>query len=245
MRSKTSPLALSLPLILVGACAHGPGTAPEDMSAAEHIETAQAENEIAAEHAAKYDPAATEAERKCMSYKEGACWTSTTNPTEEHQDLAEKHRQLAAQHRSASKELRRTEASRCAGIDEADRDMSPFAHREDIQSVSPVWEESYTGKVKTRELLGAKVVFRAVPGMTTEWLQRVVDCHLARNATLGFDQPGMFYCPLNLPHVDAVVRSTGNGFSITVRSDDPETAKKVLRRAHGLMEQEPLSGMTL
>lgn len=98
---------------------------------------------------------------------------------------------------------------------------------------------------KTRELAGATVVFRAVPGMTAEWLQRVMDCHLARNATLGFDQSGMRYCPLNLSGVEASVRSVGDGFAVTVRSGDSKTAKKILQRSQTLMNQDPLSGMSI
>lgn len=133
-------------MILAGACGHASSTKPEDMSVAEHLEAAQTENEIAAEHAGKYDPTASEAQRKCMSEKKGACWTSTTNPAKEHQELAQKHSELAAQRRSASKTLLDAEASRCAGIDETDREMSPFAHRQDIRSVAPVWEEGGAGK---------------------------------------------------------------------------------------------------
>ena len=42
-----------------------------------------------------------------------------------------------------------------------------------------------SGKSSTQKDVGATVVFRAVPGMTAEWLQRVVDCHLARAAAVG------------------------------------------------------------
>ena len=41
----------------LGACASSEGTAPHDMSAAEHDEMAATEEVLANEHAAKYDPA--------------------------------------------------------------------------------------------------------------------------------------------------------------------------------------------
>lgn len=44
--------------------------------------------------------------------------------------------------------------------------MSPFAHGEDIESVEPLYSPPSGGKNPTRRLEGAKVVFRAVPGMS-------------------------------------------------------------------------------
>jgi hypothetical protein len=91
-----------------------------------------------------------------------------------------------------------------------------------------------TGKQAHDEVVGAVVVFRAVPGLTAEWLQRIVDCHVARNNALGNDMPEMSYCPLVPKGITAKVSSTGDGFAVTIESQDPNTAKEVLRRAQGL-----------
>jgi hypothetical protein len=126
-------------------------------------------------------------------------------------------------------------ATSCSGIAESDRDISPFDHREDIAGVSPYKVRVPTGpKNATEKLEGAVVAFRAVPGMTAEWFQRIVDCHLTRNATAGFSVPEMPYCPLNVKGVRAKVGSTGNGFAVTVESDDSSAAQEVLRRAQSL-----------
>jgi hypothetical protein len=82
---------------------------------------------------------------------------------------------------------------------------------------------------------GAVIVFRATPGMTAEWLQRVVDCHLARNAALGHDVPEMPDCPLVPKGVAATVKATDAGFAVAVRSEDSSTAAEVLRRARSLV----------
>lgn len=50
--------------------------------------------------------------------------------------------------------------------------MSPFVHREDIASVAPLTEPGEGLKLPTTELRGAVVTFRAIPGMTAEWVQR-------------------------------------------------------------------------
>ena len=89
-------------------------------------------------------------------------------------------------------------------------------------------------KNQTEKLQGAVVAFRAVPGMTAEWFQRIVDCHLARNAALGFSVTDMPYCPLNVKGTRAKVSSTGSGFAVTIESDDPGAAQNVLQRAQAL-----------
>jgi hypothetical protein len=70
--------------------------------------------------------------------------------------------------------------------------------------------------------------------LTSEWLQRIVDCHLARNNALGNDMPEMAYCPLVPKGISAKVSSTGDGFAVTIESNDSNTSKEVLRRAEAL-----------
>jgi hypothetical protein len=91
-------------------------------------------------------------------------------------DPSAEARRRAADHRAASQALRSAEASACAGLSERDRDESPFAHREDIASVTPLNEpdpgiaagpgyESGPVRGGREQLAGAIVTFRALPGM--------------------------------------------------------------------------------
>jgi hypothetical protein len=222
-------------LALVG-CASTPGARPQDMSAAQHEQSAAAHEAEANPHAAQYDPNARAATTKCRGGKgvNEPCWTSTSNPTKEHLEDAEKHKKMAADHRAAAQALRDAEAKACAGISDADRDVSPFDHKEDITGVAPLTDVAHHGKHEGSNTVGATVTFRAVPGLTAEWFQRIVECHVARNNALGNNVPEMAYCPLVPKGVTAKVTSAGNGFSVDIRSDDPETAKEVLRRAQAL-----------
>jgi hypothetical protein len=106
----------------------------------------------------------------------------------------------------------------------------------DIRSVGAFEEETQLGKRSVKKTVGVQVVFRAVPGMTAEWLQRLTNCHLARNAAVGHEAASseMSYCPLTLNDVRATVRSVGDGFTVIVRSDDPKTVKEILRRSDSL-----------
>lgn len=214
-----------------GACAHAAGTQPHEMSGPQHEAAAAQEDNQASQHAAQHDPTAARQEERCSGGKGRVCWTVTTNPTAGHVKTSEEHRELAAQHRAASQSLREAEARACTGLADEDRDVSPFAHGADIRSVSQFREEKLIGKNRTTRDAGATIVFRATPGLTEEWLQRIVNCHLARNAAVGHDVAEMPYCPLVPRGAQATVRSVGDGFAVDVRADDAETANEIWRRA--------------
>jgi hypothetical protein len=189
------------------------------MSAARHQAAAVADDRAAAQLQAQYDPSAVD-----------DAWR--TDPAM--LDRIEQLRKAAADHRAASQALRDAEANACVGIAERDRDVSPFAHRDDIVAVAPLTESVNTGFQPQTRLAGAVITFRALPGMTAPWLQRVVDCHLARNAALGHTVAEMAWCPLVPKGVTARVTSTEAGLAVAVRADDPETSAEVLRRARAL-----------
>lgn len=219
-----------LSVIVVFAACGTPGTNPHDMSVAGHERTAR-EHELAGD----------EIVRKCAQrHSEPAialvapCWTSRS------EQMVKAHRDAAAQHRAASAALRDAEASACAGIAAEDRDMSPFENPEDIVAVERL-VESVPPTAKLAPLpreVGVVVTFRAVPGLTAEWLQRIVDCHLARNAALGHVVPEMPNCPLVPRGVSAHVRSVGNGFAVEVRAEDRDTVREIRARAERLIRRD-------
>jgi hypothetical protein len=228
---------------ILGACAGTPGTQPHEMSAARHEAMAEQAERGAALHQAQYDAGASETTAHCgrtnftvaTGVATPACWTSTRNPTAEHMEQASELRRIAAEHRTASEALRDAEARACVGVSDEDRDESPFAHREDIASAEALYASVSSGKGQYSRLQGATITFRAVPGMTAQWLQRIVDCHLARNAALGHDVPEMPYCPLVPRGVTATVTPVSAGFAVAVTSDDVDTATEVFRRARTLV----------
>jgi len=224
---------------VAAACASTPGGQPHDASVAHHDEMARSADQAASAHAAKYDPNARDDIQRCVygGVSGGpACFASTRNPTAEHRVEADKYSRMAADHRAASQALRDAEARACVGLADRDRDMSPFAHREDIASVEPL-SASASAPGTAPRVEGALITFRAIPGMTIAWLQRIVDCHVARNAALGHDVPEMAFCPLVPNHVTATVTQASGGFAVAVRSDDPATSQEILKRARTLVSK--------
>lgn len=245
------PLTWLAAVTSVLSCASA-GTRPADMTATGHQSAAATAEGEARRHAGQHDPAARPP--YCAGYTEVPCtdWRSTTNPTEHHLDDAKRYRDVAARHRAASKILVEAEQRFCSGIPEADRDLSPFYHREDIVAVQglkarPVAGYGYPSAgnivveiqqiekevVGPAGLRGARVTFRALPGMTGEWLQRVVDCHLARNAVVGKD-PAMSFCPLAVPRATASVTSLGSGFAVDIASNDTDSVREIIKRVSTL-----------
>lgn len=230
---KTPRIFVSAIVLGLVGCASN-GTAPHDMSAAQHEAMAKQEDSAAEGHQAQSDPNASVTTEKCPRGQSNPCWTSTSNPTQEHSSDAESHKEMAAKHRAAAGALAQAETQSCTGIDAQDRDVSPFYHREDITSVTPITRTVQHGKHTSTITSGAAITFRAVPMLTTEWLQHEVNCHLARAAAVGYDMPEMSFCPLMLKDVKAGVSSVGDNFLVQVESDDPNTAKEILSRSQAL-----------
>lgn len=224
-------------LLTASACATAtPGARPNDMSASQHEAAAKTHDKETATHGASFDPSAR-AKASCSPSKAALepCWTSEQNPTEAHRKEAERHRKMAEDHRAAAAALRDAEQRSCQGITSADRDMSPFHHREDIESVTEIEVNVPQGKNTTKKTEGVAIVLRAVPGLTREYLQRTAECHLARNAVMGFSMPEMSFCPLSIKGVRVSMESAGNGFRVEIRGDSPEAIQEAVRRSKALL----------
>lgn len=214
-----------VPLLVATGCGGGPK--PHDTSVAEHERMAR-QHESSAE---TLEAQCEKARANELTVRPGApCWKARDKR------FVDAHRDAAAQHRAASAELRAAEAKACTGLSEDERAMSPFEHPDDIASVEPFVQQTPGGKASSyHRRVGAVVTFRAVPGLTAEWLQREIDCHLARNAALGHVVPEMPDCPLVPRGVEAHVRSAGGGFAVEIKSDDVDTAREILERAERLV----------
>jgi hypothetical protein len=150
-------------------------------------------------------------------------------------------RRAAAMFRTEARALRHAEDRACAGLDLDERDVSPFYHRDDIVSVRVLTEKARTGKGSFVRTAGARVQFRAVPGLTAARLRLGIYCQLARAAAVGYSLPEMGYCPLSLDGVEAEVFVSGNGFAVELRAEDAQTVEEILRRVHALVDsRDPL-----
>lgn len=178
------------------------------------------------EVAAEYEQAAAEAHARASCPDPTSSAESCPEDQQtEHEASADAHRSAAEHHRERARELRKYEADACRGIDGVAATLGPFFNREDIARVAVVANPS-----ADEVPLGASAYFRPSRGLTREGLERLVDCHLARNVSKGLDAAQMESCPLVLPGVHAEVGSGPRGLSVTVTSEDPAIAREIVTR---------------
>lgn len=203
------------------ACRGREGTHPEDMSAAQHEAAAADAEAKAVEAESQYDP-------DVVVFDGGDCseFCFRSNPTEHHLREANRLRREAARHREASHELQVAEERACAEIPELHRDFSPFFHRSHITGA----ELGDDGPVT--------VHFDEIPKTTAAGLQRLVDCHLARNAAMGFEMEEMDYCPLAVAKVSATVLETDAGVDIQLEAEDEQARAEVVARVEKLLASD-------
>jgi hypothetical protein len=138
----------------------------------------------------------------------------------------------AQQHLDAAKRLRDDEQVACYGVPETDRIQGPFARADQIASVEVVRERGEFPKGPLQPV-GVTVNLRAEPGMTQQWLGRVVACHMAHLAVVGqHPRPS----PLSVANTTVAVSSSPTGFRVTVTSHDRDIARSVVDRGQELAQ---------
>lgn len=243
MRANTSILLVTL----VAACA-GSAPAPErPKSYREHMDEAAAHDRDADVHAAKAADA-ERAGRGSASYACGnqalsdqttsggervtswvPCWSVAHDASATHEAEAERLRAEAQQHRAIARNLLDVERTFCAGLPTDELTHTPLYHRHDIARVE-AYRESGT-------LAGARVTFKAVPGLSPSYLSHALLCHRARMATLGYPTTYMAYDPAMLVHTHLAVDDQGGPIVVTIRADDDVTAAVVWSRAQALLNE--------
>ncbi len=241
MRANTSILLVTL----VAACA-GSAPAPErPKSYREHMDEAAAHERDAVTHEAMAADA-ERAGRGSASYACGnqplsdqttsggervtswvPCWSVSHDASAAHDAAAERLREEARQHRAVARNLLDVERTFCTGLPADELTHTPLYHRHDIAGVEPYREGG--------ELAGARITFKAVPGLSPDYLSHALLCHRARMATLGYPTTYMAYDPAMLVHTHLAVDDQGGPIVVTIRADDDVTAAAVWSRAQALL----------
>ena len=140
-------------------------------------------------------------------------------------------REDVLKHKAAAQALRDEEARACAGMSEPERELGPFFGRAEVEGVEELYD--YVGR-GGRVFRGAAISVRPTATLTAEWLQRNIECHIARTAAHGYDAKEMSKCPFGVEGVYVSVRSGGDKFIVDVKSREVAKAHEVWRRARAL-----------
>jgi hypothetical protein len=126
--------------------------------------------------------------------------------------------------------LRDAEVSACIEVPDADRDGGPFAHRDLIEYVEEVRDRLYPKQMA--QTFGIAVYVRATPGITEQWLGRVIKCHQAHLAVAGASDNAAD--PLVRADARIKIDSTPTGFRVAITSPDLDTARALVEKGHAL-----------
>jgi hypothetical protein len=155
------------------------------------------------------------------------CWSAEQSTADRHHAEAARLRADARVHRARARELLEAERASCATLPAEEMDHTPFAHREDI-----TWVGAELDGTKVR---GARIRFRAVEGLSADWLRTAIACHQARAAALGYDAGYMGYDPTAVAGAEVEVVAGDDGIVVIVRATDDAAALAVYGRAEALV----------
>lgn len=135
-------------------------------------------------------------------------------------------------------------ADACAGISEAELEMSPLEAPYAIERISPLHRYLWTGRGARRvpvqgsaKLTGVLVTLHTPDRTTREDLDARLQCHIAWVRSHESTHPALRSCPLAVPGISAQVRmGYGERFIIAIRSKKESAAKEVWRRARALAD---------
>src|SRR3954451_11377444 len=114
----------------------------------------------------------------------------------------------------ASGGARAAEAGRCS-----------LGNKYMVRSVNPYMTFEDAGYTSWQQFRGAEVFVPAQPGLTNEWLQRVVTYEIAAGQ-----------CDFGTRSVTVSVLSAGPGFSVRLAGGNDRAAAEILRRARDLVK---------
>jgi hypothetical protein len=139
----------------------------------------------------------------------------------------------ALAHMAAAHDLRRAEQAACFEVPDAERDAGPFARREQIAGVEVLRERANTKAAV--QPVGVAIYLRTAPGMTEQWIGRVIECHLAHQAVVG-TRLAEQACPLSVEDARIGLSSTPTGFRVSITSKDVTVARSLIDRCHALVD---------
>jgi hypothetical protein len=147
----------------------------------------------------------------------------------------------AVRARTALEKAQELERQRC-GPDLELNGLAPILGGEAIEK----WEPAYLATPSCgggaggcyKRLAGAVITLRALPGVTAEWLDRLLECYSALRLLGKFPAAEQPNDPFWLPGrtVDIDVTSTGKGFAVSIRSLDVGDAQQIQERTRAFVE---------
>jgi hypothetical protein len=126
----------------------------------------------------------------------------------------------------------------CYGVPASQWDGSPILAAQTLRGVQEIKPDAPVSEAETVvPRAGARLLLRATPGMTAEWMQRIAECHMAQVAAA--PPWTLTSSPLDVKGALVSVQSSGDGFTVDITSPDIKVARDILNRAKALVPPPP------
>ena len=112
-----------------------------------------------------------------------------------------------------------------AGVRAAPIDTCGLGGRFPVRSVTSYVTDENEGYTSYRRFRGAEIIVPAQPGLTAEWLQRVVSNQVASGA-----------CNFGVSNMNVDVLSAGDAFAVRLSGTDERAAGVILKHAQQLVK---------
>jgi hypothetical protein len=119
----------------------------------------------------------------------------------------------------------------CAGVAESERERPSILERDSVESVHALMGEQKYLKYSVSQLRGAEIVVRAAPGLTRQWVARVLRCHVAWHDVVASGSGAGSADPLVVGRPDLSFAETETGFVVRIAGRSTAEGEEILRRA--------------
>jgi hypothetical protein len=126
-------------------------------------------------------------------------------------------------------------ASACAGVPDVERDHPSMLQRPELEGVRESMGEQRYIKFSRQELRGAELLVRPTPGVSRQWIARVIRCHVAYSDLPGAAAPRIMPDPLLVDEANVTFDETETAFVIRIQGTNKTEGEEILARAQRLV----------
>jgi hypothetical protein len=130
-------------------------------------------------------------------------------------------------------------AGLCAGIPDSERDHPSALQPPQLEGVRTAMGERRLIKLSVQEVRGAELFVRPNPGVSRQWLTRVVRCHVAYHDVAGASLQESSPDPLLVNQPEITVDETDTCFVIRIKGANKTDGQEILARAQRLVSSAP------
>jgi hypothetical protein len=128
-------------------------------------------------------------------------------------------------------------ANLCAGVPDAERDHPSMLQPPELEGVRKSMGERHMIKYSVTELRGAELLVRPSPGISRQWIARVIQCHVAYRDLPGARVPETLSDPLLVDEATVSFGETDTSFVIRIQGETMAEGEEILARAQRLVPQ--------